>query len=89
MAVSLAITTRIGCTQLRIVGRRQQDAQLVVLAHAAFAAARAEHRGDGLDVVGAGAELAQHAGDGFTLADGDGALVPGGAAGGFLFGLGQ
>ena len=74
---------------LGVVGRREQDAKLVVLPDAAVASARAEHAGDRLDVVGAGAEIAQHRGDGLALAERDGAFVPGSSAGGLPAGLGQ
>ena len=74
---------------LAVARRRQQDAQLLAFLEAAVAAARAERRGDRLDFLGLGAEVAQHRGDGIALLERDGALVPGIAAGGLRGRLGS
>src|SRR5262249_15323606 len=61
---------------------REEDAQLLAFFERALAAARAEHAGDRLDLLGGRGELAlQDRADRFALLGRDRALVPGIAAG--------
>ena len=86
--LSPATATRSGRSRLGSLGSSRTRSFWPSL-QAAVAAARAERRGDVLDVLGPGAEIAQHRSDRLALLQGDGALVPGIAAGGLRGGLGQ